>query len=104
MRLIVWLFRAFLLFTLFAFALNNLQAVTVRWFFGVDWNTPLVIVVLVAFSAGCVIGVLAMVPSWWRLRRQAQRQMVPSAPAVPAPVSALPSEFGAADAPPRAGL
>ena len=53
MRLIVWLFRAFLLFTLFAFALNNQQAVTVRWFFGVEWHTPLVIVVLVAFSGGC---------------------------------------------------
>ena len=104
MRLIVWLFRAFLLFTLFAFALNNLQAVTVRWFFGVEWHTPLVIVVLVAFSGGCVIGVLAMIPSWWRLRRQAQRNATPAAAAaVPAP-SVLPSEFGPADHPPRAGL
>ncbi len=104
MRLIVWLFRAFLLFTLFAFALNNLQAVTVRWFFGVDWHTPLVIVVLVAFSGGCVIGVLAMVPSWWRLRRLAQRQPLPPAATQPAAASVLPSEFGAADHPPRAGL
>jgi putative membrane protein len=104
MRLIVWLFRAFLLFTLFAFALNNLQAVTVRWFFGVEWHTPLVIVVLVAFSGGCVIGVLAMIPSWWRLRRQAQRNATPAAAAaVPAP-SVLPSEFGPADHPRRAGL
>ena len=104
MRLIVWLFRAFLLFTLFAFALNNLQAVTVRWFFGVEWHTPLVIVVLVAFSGGCVIGVLAMIPSWWRLRRQAQRNATPAAAAaVPAP-SVLPSEFGPADHPPRTGL
>ena len=103
MRLFVWLFRAFLLFTLFAFALNNLQAVTVRWFFGVDWHTPLVIVVLVAFSGGCVIGVLAMVPSWWRLRRLAQRHPPPAA-AAPTASSVLPSEFGAADQPPRAGL
>jgi putative membrane protein len=104
MRLIVWLFRAFLLFTLFAFALNNLQAVTVRWFFGVEWNTPLVIVVLVAFSGGCVIGVLAMVPSWWRLRRQAQRNATPASPAAAPAPSVLPSEFGTADHPPRAGL
>lgn len=103
MRFFVWLFRAFLLFTLFAFALNNLQAVTVRWFFGVEWHTPLVIVVLVAFSGGCVIGVLAMVPSWWRLRRQAQRQAPPAAPPAPASVSMLPSEFGAAEHPPRVG-
>ncbi len=105
MRLFVWLFRAFLLFTLFAFALNNLQAVTVRWFFGVDWHTPLVIVVLVAFSAGCAIGVLAMLPSWWRLRRLGQRN-VPAAPAAPAPTapaSMLPAEYGAVEHPPRVG-
>jgi integration host factor subunit beta len=30
MRFLVWLFRAFLFFTLFAFALNNLQAATVQ--------------------------------------------------------------------------
>ena len=29
----------------------------------------MVIVVLVAFAAGCAFGVLAMVPSWWRHRR-----------------------------------
>ena len=53
MRVFVWLFRAFIFFTLFAFALNNQQSATVRWFFGVEWHTPMVIVVLVAFAAGC---------------------------------------------------
>lgn len=74
MRLLVWLLRAFLFFALFAFALNNSQEVQVRWFFGHDWRAPLVIVVLVAFGLGCALGVLAMVPAWWRHRRQAQRQ------------------------------
>jgi putative membrane protein len=60
-------------------------------------------VVLVAFSGGCVIGVLAMVPSWWRLRRQAQRYAPPVVPAAPASVSILPSEFGAVEHPPRVG-
>jgi uncharacterized integral membrane protein len=41
----------------------------VRWFFGLDWQAPLVIVVLVAFGLGCAVGVLAMVPTWWRQRR-----------------------------------
>ena len=63
MRLFVWLFRAFIFFTLFAFALNNQQNATVRWFFGVEWNAPMVIVVLAAFAGGCAIGVLAMLPS-----------------------------------------
>ena len=62
------------------------------------------IVVLVAFSGGCVIGVLAMIPSWWRLRRLAQRNTPPPEAAAPAAASVLPSEFGAADHPPRVGL
>ncbi len=69
MRLLTWLLRAFIFFTLFAFALNNQQAVTVRWFFGFDWHAPLVIVVLLAFGMGCALGVLAMVPAWLRQRR-----------------------------------
>ena len=69
MRLLTWLIRALIFFTLFAFALNNQQAVTVRWFFGLDWQAPLVIVVLLAFGLGCALGVLAMVPAWWRQRR-----------------------------------
>ena len=66
MRLFIWLLRAFVFFALFAFALNNQQAVAVRWFFGLDWQAPLVIVVLLSFAAGCALGVLAMVPRWWR--------------------------------------
>ena len=107
MRILVWLFRAFLFFTLFAFALNNLHSATVHWFFGVTWNAPLVIVVLVAFSLGCALGVLAMVPAWWKHRRQARRA-TPAEAAGPATASALPSQptgsdFGA-EHPPREGL
>ena len=74
MRFPIWLFRALIFFMLFAFALNNQQPVTVHWFFGAQWQAPLVIVVLVAFAGGCAIGVLAMVPAWWRHRRVAKRQ------------------------------
>jgi len=81
MRIIVWAFRAVLFFTLFAFALNNQQEVSVRWFFGHEWHAPLIIIVLVAFALGCAFGVLAMVPAWWRQRRQAQRKLAVGAPA-----------------------
>ncbi len=104
MRFFVWLIRAFIFFTLFAFALNNQQDATVRWFFGVSWHAPMVIVVLVSFAAGCAIGVLARVPSWWQHRRAARRLAPPpAAPAVPPPSSVLPSEFGPQH-PPREGL
>ena len=81
MRIFSWLVRGFIFFTLFAFALNNQQNATVRWFFGVEWTAPMVIVVLVVFAAGCALGVLAMVPSWWRQRRVARRQTPPPPPA-----------------------
>ena len=80
MRVLVWLFRAFIFFALFAFALNNSQEAQVRWFFGHEWRAPMVIIVLVAFGLGAALGVLAMVPAWWRHRRVAQRQQQPRPP------------------------
>ena len=105
MRILVWLFRALIFFTLFAFALNNQQQANVRWFFGVEWHAPMVIVVLVVFALGCALGVLAMVPSWWRHRREALR-LAPAPAAAPAPPSlsdTQSSEFPL-EHPPREGL
>jgi putative membrane protein len=109
MRVLAWLFRAFVFFALFAFALNNQQETTVHWFFGFEWRAPMVFIVLAAFVAGCALGVLAMVPAWWRHRRAARRLPVRTVPAavnakVTATSSALPSQFGAEAAyPPRDG-
>ena len=105
MRILSWLVRAFIFFTLFAFALNNQHKATVRWFFGFEWTAPLVFVVLAAFAAGCVIGVLAMVPGRWRARRTAAPT---PAQARPAGSPAAPAATSAADPgvehPPREGL
>jgi uncharacterized integral membrane protein len=72
MKYIAWLLKAAIFFTLFAFALNNQQDVTVHFFFGTSWTAPLVLVVLAAFAAGLVIGALTMVPRWWRHRKAAR--------------------------------
>ena len=66
-----WTLKAAIFFTLFAFALNNQHDATVRFFFGQQWTAPLVLVVLSAFAIGLLIGVLGMVPRWWRHRRSA---------------------------------
>ena len=68
MRILSWLVRAFIFFTLFAFALNNQHEASVHWFFGVEWRAPIVFVVLAAFAAGCALGAAAMLPGWWRGR------------------------------------
>ncbi|HWH84527.1 MAG TPA: LapA family protein [Burkholderiaceae bacterium] len=87
MRLLVWLFRAAVFFTLFAFALNNQQEAGIRWFFGQEWRAPMVFIVLAAFALGCALGVFAMVPSWWRHRRVARKH----APAIEPGPEALPA-------------
>ena len=67
--LLKWILKAAIFFTLFAFALNNQQDTTVHFFFGTEWRAPQVLVVLTAFAAGVAVGVLGMVPRWWKHRR-----------------------------------
>lgn len=71
MWLLKWILKAAIFFTLFAFALNNQQDTAVHFFFGTQWRAPQVLVVLTVFTAGVVVGVLGMVPRWWKERRAA---------------------------------
>ncbi len=103
MRILTWLFRAAVFFTLFAFALNNQHEVDVRWFFGREWRAPMVFIVLAAFALGCAFGVFAMVPSWWRHRRVAKRHS-DDTPLVAEPAATVPAPDSLLQAPPRDGL
>jgi lipopolysaccharide assembly protein A len=98
MRLVGWLFRAFIFFTLFAFALNNQHTVVVNWFFGLRWATPMVIVVLVAFAVGCAVGVVAMLPGWWQRRRAAASRAEAAATATAGGAASRPAEAEPGDA------
>ncbi len=104
MQILHWLFRAFVFFALFAFALNNRHEVAVQWFFGREWHAPVVIVVLVAFAIGCAVGVFAMVPSWWRQRRVAREKQSAAAEAPLVVAPARPPSESMLEHPPRDGL
>ena len=67
-RIFWWLTCAVIFFTVFAFALNNRETVVVHWFFGYYTRIQLVLLVLAVFAAGLLVGALAMLPHWWRLR------------------------------------
>jgi lipopolysaccharide assembly protein A len=82
MRLLVWAVRALVFLALFALALNNQHEVTLHSFFGIEWHTRMIYVVLAAFIAGCAVGVLAMVPRWWRGRRAATPTLTAATSAV----------------------
>jgi putative membrane protein len=103
MRILVWLVRAAIFFTLFAFALNNQQEAAIRWFFGQEWRAPMVFIVLGAFAIGCAFGAVAMVPAWWRHRRIARRQSPAAIEDTEVPAGAVASE-PVLQHPPRDGL
>lgn len=102
MKYLLWLLKA-AIFTLFAFALNNQQDATVHFFFGTQWRAPLVLVVLTAFSAGLIVGVLGMVPRWWKHRSVARQALKQAPPATPAK-AAVPAEAAPAEMPPIHGI
>ncbi|WP_423681147.1 MULTISPECIES: LapA family protein [unclassified Undibacterium] len=73
MKYISRLLAAILFIIFFGFALKNDQIVTLQYFFGYQQSAPLVIMLLVFFIAGAVLGALAMVPMIFRHRRDLSR-------------------------------
>ncbi len=70
MRYLIWSLRAALFLLLLGFAVKNDQPVVLRYFFGYEWQTSLVVVVLCFFTVGAVIGLLAMLGTLFRQRRE----------------------------------
>ncbi|KQX85267.1 lipopolysaccharide assembly LapA domain-containing protein [Variovorax sp. Root473] len=87
MKYLLWLLKAAIFFTLFAFALNNQHDATVYFFFGTHWRAPLVLVVLAAFAGGLVVGALGMLPGWWKHRAAAAQVPAVSDAPSPAPLA-----------------
>ena len=68
-----WLLRALLFLALFAFALMNTDAVTLRFFLGRTWEIPMILALLLFFAFGAAIGVLACLPRLLGQRREIQK-------------------------------
>ena len=79
MKYLMWLLNAAIFFVLFAFALNNQEPITLRLFFGAQWQAPLVLVLLLTLLLGVLLGVIVMLPLWLRARKT--RHTKPDAPA-----------------------
>lgn len=57
---ILWLLLKIAVFVLLlGFALKNTDSVVVRYFLGLEWQGPLVVVLLVFFGIGAAVGILA---------------------------------------------
>ncbi len=74
MRYVAWTIKLILFAVLVLFAYKNMGPVDVEFFgqarFG---GVPLVVVMLVAFVLGTLLGVFLMLPSTWQRRREAAR-------------------------------
>lgn len=73
MRIVMWLLRFLLFFLLFGFAVKNDHLASLRFFFGGEWQLPVVFVILASFSAGALLGVTATFASLLRQRREISR-------------------------------
>jgi len=73
MRYISWLFQMLVFIVLLGFALKNGQPVTLHYFFGYEWQSSLVIALLLFFTVGVALGILATLSIWFRQRREIAR-------------------------------
>ncbi len=70
MRYLTWLLRAILFLVLLGFAVKNDQPVVLRYFFGYEWQSSLVVALLLFFAVGVGVGMLAVLGNIFRLRRE----------------------------------
>ena len=64
-----WLLRVAMFIILLGFVVKNDQPVVLRYFFGYEWQTSLVVALLLFFAAGAVLGMLSMLSKiFWQQR------------------------------------
>jgi putative membrane protein len=70
MRYLNWILRIVLFLALLGFAVKNDQLITLRYFFGYEWQATLVVVLLIFFAAGTAVGILAMLANVLQKRHE----------------------------------
>jgi uncharacterized integral membrane protein len=88
MRIVTWTIRLVVFVLLVAFAAKNVEPVLLRFYFDVELEAPLVLVLLAAFALGALVGVLALLGTIVRQRREISHLRKPVEPAPP-PVTPL---------------
>jgi lipopolysaccharide assembly protein A len=89
MRIVTWTIRLVVFLLLVAFGAKNVDPVTLRFYFDLAVQAPLIVVAFGFFAAGALFGVLALLGTVLRQRRQISRLKrdsaapEPSVPTVP---------------------
>lgn len=80
MKSFFWLlFKAAIFFLLFAFVMGNRDEVALHFMPGHVATMPMMAVVLGSFALGVFLGILVMIPRWWRLRRDVRKAQAQTA-------------------------
>jgi putative membrane protein len=86
MRIVTWAIRLAVFLLLAAFAAKNVEPVSLRFYFDLAWTAPLIVVLLGFFVAGALFGVLALLGTVLRQRREIYLlKREPGVPFVPPP-------------------
>ena len=70
MRYLTWFVRIVVFLLLLGFAIKNADTVKLQYYFDYEWQAPLMLILLVFFILGVVIGVLACLGKIFRQRRE----------------------------------
>ena len=88
MRIVTWAIRLIVFILLVAFAAKNVEPVTLRFYFDLALQAPLVLALFAFFALGALFGVAAMLGTVLRQRRQISilKRTPDSAPPMPPPI------------------
>lgn len=70
MNLLMWIIKIALFLLILSFAIINTDMITVRYYLGYQWETPLVVALLAAAGIGAMLGLLVGLFKVLGLRRQ----------------------------------
>jgi uncharacterized integral membrane protein len=73
MTILTWVIRLIIFFFLVVFAVQNTDPVKIKLFVEPGLEAPLVIVLLVSFSAGVILGLVSLLGALYRQRREISR-------------------------------
>lgn len=86
MRIVTWTIRLAVFLLLIAFAAKNVEPVTLRFFFDLALQAPLVLVLFGFFVLGALFGVAALLSTVLRQRREISILKKPVEPAATPPL------------------
>ena len=89
MRVLTWAVRLAVFVLLVAFAAKNADPVTLRFYFDLALQAPLVVVLFAFFVAGALFGMLALIGTLLRQRREIARLKKQADSPAPPPVAGL---------------